>query len=192
MNPRPMTQQERERELYLYSVALEQEDFETIEKVLQVAQNDAAFERMLMEVNEVYQAEYEQTAHEEAATLVRQLLREHLLSALPVDEEELPPLTVGDVIAKMQVEAAQRGKARKETLAVASRLQHSPTPVPFPLRLPEVRRLFKQLGVSTSLQFEKLFQDTATFLAMGRGQSLMAATRRQKKTSRTKPQEPKP
>src|ERR1041384_5223814 len=167
MSPRPMTQQEREKELYLYSVALEQGDFETIEKVLQVAESDAVFERMLMEVNEVYQAEYEQTAHEEAATLVRQLLREHLLSALPVDEEELPPLTVGDVIAKMQVEAAQRGKARKETLAIAGQLQHSPIPIPFPLRLPEVRRLLKQLGVSTNLPVEKLFPDKAHFFSMG-------------------------
>lgn len=192
MNLRPMTPQEREKALYLYSVALEQGDFETIAKTLQTAEDDPVLERMLLELNDVYQSEEIQAADEEAAALVRQLLREHLPSALSAEDVSLPALTVGDVIAKMRVEAAQRGATGQETLAVAKKLKNSPALIPLPLRLPEVRRLLKELGVSTSRQFEKLFQDTATFLSMGRGQHLMAATRRQKKSSRGESHRDKP
>ena len=191
MNDQPMSQLEREKAVFKYSLALEQGDLDALGEVLVLAENDLVLGQLIVEVNEVYRTEFDQSSHAEAQTLVRQLLREHIPSAFS-DDEELPPLTVGDVVAKMQAEAAQRGAARNEVLAIARQLQNNPAPLPFPLRLSDIKRLLNQLGVAANAQFEKLFQDVATFLSMGRGQSLMAATRRQKSVSRSKPSESKP
>jgi hypothetical protein len=47
----------RERVLYRYSSALERGDFEIVAVTLRQAEEDAALEQMILEVNEVYQAE---------------------------------------------------------------------------------------------------------------------------------------
>ena len=52
-----MTQLDREKALYRYSIALERGDFEAVSAVLAQASGDAALERMILEVNQVYQAE---------------------------------------------------------------------------------------------------------------------------------------
>jgi hypothetical protein len=49
----------REKALYRYSSALERGDFEAVSAVLGEAEQDAALERMLLAVNEVYRAEME-------------------------------------------------------------------------------------------------------------------------------------
>ena len=49
----------REKALYQYSSALERGDFEVVSAVLKEAEGDPMLERMLLEVNEVYQAEME-------------------------------------------------------------------------------------------------------------------------------------
>jgi hypothetical protein len=49
----------REKALYRYSSALDRGDFEGVSAVLKQAEQDAAMERMLLEVNEVYRAEVE-------------------------------------------------------------------------------------------------------------------------------------
>jgi hypothetical protein len=49
----------REKALYQYSSALERGDFEVVSAVLKEAEGDPMLERMLLEVNEVYQVEME-------------------------------------------------------------------------------------------------------------------------------------
>lgn len=188
MTSQTMNQNKRERILYQYSLALEAGDFDTLGEILALAENDLELGRMIEEVNEVYQAEHTQTADVDARHLVQQLLQEHLPSAF-AEEVESVPLTVGDVAAKIQTDAALRGAAQKETLTVVRKLHNNPTPIPIPIRLPDIKQLFQQLGITVNARFEKLFQDTATLLLMGRGQSVMAATRRQKKESDHKPPE---
>jgi len=188
MNTSSLTAVEREKLALLYAMAFERGDLEAIEQVLGRAMYDVELDQMLAEVNATYAAEQAETLQANHTQRVRQLLREHIPSAFS-DEEELPPLTVGDVVAKMQAEAAQRGATRKEILEITKQLQSNAMSLPSPLRLSDVKRLLKQLGVSTNTQFEKLFQDAATLLSMGRGQSLMAATRRQKSASKTRPPE---
>jgi hypothetical protein len=51
------SQLDREKALYRYSLALDRGDFETISAILEQATEDAALERMILEVNEVCQAE---------------------------------------------------------------------------------------------------------------------------------------
>jgi hypothetical protein len=49
----------REKTLYRYSSALERGDFEVVSSILEEAETDPVLEQMLLEVNEVYQAEFE-------------------------------------------------------------------------------------------------------------------------------------
>jgi hypothetical protein len=49
----------REKAVYRYSSALDRGDFEGVSAVLEQAEQDAALERMLLEVNEIYRAEVE-------------------------------------------------------------------------------------------------------------------------------------
>jgi hypothetical protein len=49
----------REKALYRYSSALERGDFEVVSSILEKAEEDPVLARMLLEVNEVYQAEME-------------------------------------------------------------------------------------------------------------------------------------
>lgn len=173
----------REKVLYRYANALERGDVDTLAVVLQEAEYDATLERMLMEVHEAYQVEKDAVAYVKDAALVRQLLQQHLPSGLtnPVEDVEIPRLTVSDVVARLQSEAAVRGPIKQEVATIVQQLRQNTTPLPNSLSLRSTRRLFMQLGVSVSDRFQKLFRETAIFLSMGREQGMaqLAATRRQ-------------
>jgi hypothetical protein len=190
-NSKHLRQLEIEKSVYLYSVALERGDFETVTSILNKAETDAELEQAILESNEAYVAELEQTQEVEATALVRRLIAEHLPSAVPVEDEELRPITVGDVAARIQADLAQRSATKKDLLVVTRQLQSNSTPLPPKLGLPDVVRLLKQAGVAANQHFAKLFRETAIMLSMGRQQGLMAATRRQKKTEQSAPPEDK-
>ncbi len=173
----------REKALHRYMDAFELNDFEVMSQILAQAEQDADLETLIWEVHAAYAAdeEYEQREHE--VEQVRQLLRQHLLSGLetPLTLEEMPPLTVSDVIARMQADEAVRGSVKQELLSVAQRLRQSNQALPEQLGLHGVRTLFAQLGVQASKHLQKLFSQTALFLTSGRQQGMaqLAATRRQ-------------
>lgn len=185
MSESNMTRLARERALYQYSMALERGDFETISQILHAAEEDGELERMIAEAHEAYELEIDTTAHWEAAAQIAALLREHLPTGLPTEEIELPPLTVGDVVARIQADTALKGTADRETPATIGRLRIDPTPLPLELGQRRVRQIFQQIGVAVSHSFEKLFRETAIFLSMGReqGQARLAATQRQRRRS---------
>ncbi len=173
----------REKALYRYISALERGDFDTVASVLHEAENDALLERMILEVNEVYCAEYDAATQADDAALIRQLLREHLPSGIATNEEvELPPLTVNDVMARLQVDAVLKGQVAQEAQTVMQQIRQADKPLPSNLNVRGVRDFFAKLGVSVSERFQKLFRETAIFLSMGREQGMarLAATRRQK------------
>lgn len=173
----------REKTLHRYMDAFERNDFEGMSQVLIQAEQDPSLETLIWEVHAAYavEEEYEQREHE--VEQVRQLLRQHLPSGLetPLTLEEMPPLTVSDVIARMQADEAIRGSVKQELQSVAQRLCQSSQTLPEQVGLHGVRRLFAQLGVQASKQLEKLFSQTALFLTSGRQQGMaqLAATRHQ-------------
>jgi len=173
----------REKALHRYMDAFELNDFEVMSQILAQAEQDADLETLIWEVHAAYAAdeEYEQREHE--VEQLRQLLRQHLPSGLetPLTLEEMPPLTVSDVIARMQADEAVRGSVKQELLSVAQRLRQSNQALPEQLGLHGVRTLFAQLGVQASKHLQKLFSQTALFLTSGRQQGMaqLAATRRQ-------------
>ena len=173
----------REKALHCYMDAFERNDFEVMSQVLAQAEQDADLEMLIWEVHAAYAAEEEYEQREHEVEQVRQLLRQHLPSGLetPLTLEEMPPLTVSDVIARMQADEAVRGSVKQELLSVAQRLRQSNQALPEQLGLHGVRTLFAQLGVQASKQLQKLFSQTALFLTSGRQQGMaqLAATRRQ-------------
>lgn len=175
----------REKALYRYANALERGDANTLAAILHDAEYDALLDRLLLEVHEAYLAEKNEADYAIDAALVRQLLHQHIPSGFEhlVEGVEIPPLTVSDVVARLQSDSAVQGSVKQEVKAVVQQLYQNTTPLPESLSIRGVRTLFTQLGVSVSDRFQKLFRDTAIFLSMGREQGIaqLAATRRQQK-----------
>ncbi len=184
-----MRQRAREKAVYCYTSALERGDFESVAAVLAQAEHDAELERMIVEVNEVLEAEHEAVAAERDAVQVRELLHEHLPSGFASDdgEVELPPLAVAAVVARMSEDAAQRGQMTQELVALVRQLAAERRPVPEELSLGAVRQLFSELEISASAALVKQFRAAAIYLAEGRehGQAYQAAARRQRELRRT-------
>jgi len=181
MTTQPLTQREREKHLYEYSVALEHGDFDIVGQILELAEQDPILEHMIIELNVADESEHVSIADKQASTLVQNLLREHLSSGVAADEVDLPPLAVGDVVARIQSNAALRGTLAQEVATAVEQLRQDKTPLPADLGQQRVQQLLRELGLSFSRSFEKLFRNTAIFLAMGREQGVarLAATRRQ-------------
>lgn len=194
MNKRGETIQ-RERWLYSYFCALERGDFDSVAAVLCEAECDPALERMILEVNEGLIDEHTLIVADEEAELVRELIRQHLTSALPEEAEEieLPPLTVGDVVSRLQNDSDLWQQARREDASTIELLRRSDELLPENLSLRGVRHLFERLRVKATERFEELFREAAIFLSMGREQGIarLAAARRQRQSRKQKNEEEK-
>jgi len=187
MNKQQPTRQEhqlREKTLYRYMDAFERGDFESMSHILEQAEQDPELEQMIWEVQTTYLIEQEVERQENDAELVRQILHKHLPSGwvTPQEVEEIPPLTVSDVIARMQADEAVKGSLKHELNTVVQQLQQSTVPLPRNLGLQGIRTLFAQFGLEASRHLQKLFSETALFLSAGRAQGIaqLAATRRQR------------
>lgn len=178
----------REKALYRYMDAFERGDFEIMARILQQAERDPELEEMIWEVQAAYLAELEDERQENDIALVWQLLQKHLPSGLVAFEgiEEIPPLTVSDVAARMQVDVVVEGTLNQELHGVVQQLRQSTIPLPNNLGLEGIRTLFARLGVRASKRMQKLFSETALYLSAGRAQGIaqLAATRRQQEQAR--------
>ncbi len=178
----------REKALFAYMDAYERGDFDTMSRVLEQAEQDTELGNLIWNVLAAYQAEEEEERRENDVVLVRQLLRQHLLSGWDTapDAADIPPLTVSDVVARMQADEAVKGSAKQELNAVVQQLRQSTMTLPANLGIHGIRSLFTQLGLRVSKQLQKVFSETALFLTAGREQGMahLAATRRQREQSR--------
>lgn len=184
MNEQQKRQLGREKTLLRYMAALEAGDLVQVGEILQNAEQDVVLERMILEVNDLYATEIEENAHAQDAAVVRQLIENHFLPPLNEEMVEPPPLTVGNVIARIHADAALRGKVEREALAATRAHQSADMPLPSDLSLRGVSRLLEQLGLRVGRRFQNLFRETAIFMRMGRNQGVarLAATRMQQQT----------
>jgi hypothetical protein len=84
--------QQRIQALYRYTNALENDDQDTIAEVLSEAQQDQVLERMILEVNEVYQIEDRAVAHPDDVASAQDMLMELFPeSSIDQPEEESAP-----------------------------------------------------------------------------------------------------
>ena len=180
----------REKIIYRYISALEKGDFETLTDILHQAEQDSELENMLWEVSEQYGNEYEQAAQANSIAIVEHLIQEHLPSAAQTDtEEDLPPLTLGDVVGRLQSNTTTPNHIKREAADLASRISRTNVPLPTKLNRQSFSQVFEQLGLSVSKSFQNLFHKTAILLSMGREQNMarLAATRRQQQFAEPKP-----
>ena len=180
----------REKIIYRYINALEQGDFETLSTILQQAEQDPALETMLWEVSKQYGDEYEQMVQTSDIATVEQLIQEHLPSAKQADmEEDLPPLTVADVVNRLQSTTDTPNNVKKEASDLVGKISHKNVTLPAKINRKSLSQVFEQLGLSVSKSFQTMFHKTAIFLSMGREQNMarLAATRRQQQLAEPKP-----
>ncbi|HEY7329039.1 MAG TPA: hypothetical protein VH592_15460 [Gemmataceae bacterium] len=113
------------------------------------------------------------------AERIRGLLREHLPSAF-LTQTEPPPLTIGDVAARLQSDSVLGARLNAADKSVNSRLRADSTPVPEDLGLPHFEKWKTSLGISASPHYWRAFRQAAVLLLMGRCQQAgeLAAARR--------------
>ncbi len=178
----------REKALFTYMDAYERGDFGTMSMVLQQAEQDPELGDLIWNVLSAYQAEEEEERRENDVILVRQLLHQHLPSGWETvpGAADIPPLTVSDVVARMQADEAVKGSVKQELNTVVQQLRRSNMPLPANLGIHGIRSLFTQLGLRVSKQLKKVFSETALFLTAGREQGMahLGAARRQREQSR--------
>ncbi len=188
-------QLDRDKALYRYVRALDGGDLDMIAAVLRQAERDPALEQMILETHEAFLAGEDATGEQGAAETVRELLRRCLPSGFAdeAEEMELPPLTVSDVVGRLQSDAALNALAAREEGRVIEQLRHSHAQLPEDLSKRGLRSFFEGLGLSLSERLQKLFRETAVLLSIGREQhaARLAATRRQRpvEAERKEPQE---
>jgi hypothetical protein len=185
----------REKAVIAYLDAYERGDFDTMSIVLQQAEHDSELGDLIWNVLAAYQSEEGDERRESDVVLVRQLLLQYLPSgweSVP-NVEDILPLTISDVIARIQADEAVKGSVRQELKTVVPQLRQSTVPLPTNLGLHGVRTLFAQLGLRVSKPLQKVFSETALFLTAGREQGMahLAATRRQREQSRLREEQQK-
>lgn len=191
MDKKQLTRQQRrsrEKIVLDYLDAFEQDNSERLSSILKLAEQDSELESLLWKVHAEYQIQQEDEQREQDVERVRQLIQQHVPSGLRKerDEEEIPLLTVSDVIAHIQAESVAKGENAKELSGLVQHLRHSTFKLPKNVGLLGVRKLFAELGVQTSKHMQRLFSEAALILISrrDRGIAQMAATRKQREEAR--------
>src|SRR5215471_13939164 len=88
--------QQRVKMLYRYTHAMECGDTDIMAVVLEEAQHDSVLERMILEVNEVYQIEDRTVAHPDDVATAQELLLATFAEHAPDVKEELSTAKVAE------------------------------------------------------------------------------------------------
>jgi hypothetical protein len=176
-----------ERDAFRYLDALDAGDLDAVAQLWEQAAADPDLARQLGELTDAAAQELEEASGLRAdAERVRGLLQRHLPSAF-AEEAEPGPVTVADVAAKLQADAALRGFAEIDLTANAKLLADA-TPLPDQLGQPQLERWAGSLNVSASPRYWKQFRQTAVMLRMSRCQTgAKLAAARQAKAKKEKP-----
>ncbi|MCW3097471.1 MAG: hypothetical protein JWL77_3089 [Chthonomonadaceae bacterium] len=175
------TKRLRERALFLYSCALVAGDAEALENVLTMAENDPALANMLTEVETDFAEQQQEASDISQMERVRSLLSEYLGSAYISgnEDQDVPPLTIGDVAGKLKTEAGA-GQLAAEAMRV-TQMEIAKVPLPQDLTKAGVRRFFEQLGITISRTFADQFRNIGIEMQMRHDRQMMrfSATRKQ-------------
>jgi hypothetical protein len=163
----------RERALLRYYLAVSAGDMDTACEILAEAEQDPILARQISEMEDaITDEEAGEAALARDRAVVQDLLERHLSVEL---DEPPPPLTVGQVVSRMQADrqvgAGDQGAAKA--------LQASPALLPAFLSGRSVRDLMIRLGTSTSERFQRLFRETALALGLAASEEQAAFARRQ-------------
>ena len=163
-----------------YVRALDSGNLDEIASVLQIAEENAEFDRIIEEINWAFAEEIGVSSISLESAQIHTLLQEHYPNAFG-ESDEIPPITVSEVAAHLVANRLVPPSERENS----QKLLHVKIPLPSWLSLPEIRILSQQFSFNVSERFLKVFRNAAIQMSIGRGQSQMAATRR--KISRRNP-----
>jgi hypothetical protein len=180
---KPQYPQEGDQTIDRYIQALDQGDIDAVEAILEQAASDPVLDRLIHEVNAALYVEDGLDTFETDAEQVRTLARQHLQSAFlnAVEAEEVieRPLTVGDVVARLQADR-QIALPDQEASRV---LLGSGEELPDEITTRTIRELAGRLGVAASEQFWRVFREAAIMLGLSHShaQAHLAAAREQRR-----------
>jgi hypothetical protein len=160
--------------LYRYTNAMECGDTDIIAVVLAEAQHDSVLERMILEVNEVYQIEDRTVAHPDDVATAQEML-------LATFAEHTADGTNVPSISDVETGSAQGTIPTtpvRETVAYADRTGHNEPPTPFrtgaspvptlrvgePLRVGKVSPMSEPLHVGESIRQRRWYRSRASWL----------------------------
>ncbi len=196
MNPFIDPQQlQRERALFRYMLALEQGDDATIIAILRQAETDAILEEMIFSWHAEGDEGDDALAFAHDAGEVQHLAEKHLVTGASEEISDPPPLTVGDVIARLLEDLQSNQSSLRYAANIAQEgalLSANTTLLPEKLSVGALQQLFADQNIPVSSQFLKRFRDIAIYMAMGRERAInVAAARRQGTRKPKEPREPK-
>ncbi len=185
---RPGTAEYREQLIYRYIRALDSNDPDFVDFVLEAAEEDPELDQLISEVNQALHDEMGLGPLAAEASIVHDLLRRHLPSGFSQPQHEAPPLTVGEVATRMlndrRLTLIDREGCRS--------LQGSQEPVPGQLSRQTVIDLAARLEPANPLTERgwNAFRDAAIMAFMGRGRQqahLAAARQARERYARNQP-----
>lgn len=189
MTKRTTDSLDRERALYRYSDALLRGDFDTVTAVLTMAESDTVLAQMILELDQAYEEENARTAvFEQDKATVSSLLQQHLTGSEPAEVEDIPPVTVGEVVSRLH---ADRSVPAADLLA-SQILKNSPIAVPLSPTTRSMKELAASLGVSLSERFWGAFRNAALLLGLRTSQEVSYAAARKQRTQRSAPSKSTP
>lgn len=177
--------------LLCYSLALEAGDFETLDTILAQAESDPTLDHMIAEWHVAEETLIAAEEFDRDAQIVQTLAQQHL-STEEVEPAEPPPLTIREVVARLQSEHHIPRSLKEEITALAVRLRQCNEPFPKDLSLIIVNATLVAQGVTLSRPLLKLFRDTAIMLAMGHQDQANALAAARKRQQRQTPQKQEP
>lgn len=152
----------REKLLHRFGSALIQGDLDTIGDILRLAEQDAVLETQLLELGEAFDRQWEDPAINLDAQLVQELLQEHLPQTEPAEAEEVPALTVGEVVTQLHLTREVPNLDRE----ASARLRSSQTQIPTLLSKRAIKKLASKLQIALSERFWQLFRDAAIMMGL--------------------------
>ena len=192
-----LTNYEREKAIYRYVTALDNGDLDSVAEILELALYDPELARVIEEIDLAYQEEEGITPIVTDASIVRDLIQQHLHSAfepqntdseevaarLPV-ESTIESVTVGEVAQRL----LQSKSLRKSEYELVQSLINNSVLVPLSPSQKVIKRLFvEELKKNVSPRLLDRFRQVAIKLGMGRSynNARLAAARQHKKDYKT-------
>jgi hypothetical protein len=151
-----------------YLTAMDASDWSMLADLWRQAEDDAALEHALHEVNEcLLRDEAVAPGWEAGRQAVLRLVEKHLASGTS-GSTAAAPVTVGDVAARIAGDPATVGRLTAPDRAINAGLLGNPTPLLAAVTGPSLARLQADLRVAASPSFWRAFQQAAVLLNMAR------------------------
>lgn len=152
----------REKLLHRFSSALLQGDLDTVGDILKLAEVDAELETQLLEIGEALDRQCEDPAMEQDAQVVCGLLQAHLPQTEPAEADEVPALTVGEVVNQLHLKREVPNIDRE----ASEPLRRSQIQIPTLLGKRALKKLAYELQIALSDRFWQLFRDAAIMMGL--------------------------